>query len=388
MARARTLLVGLVGVAGLVATLILGEPPGWALYVAYAGTGAYLAIRRPANHLGWLLMLVGWGLGLGSAGTYLPPNVDPTGDGRLQLVAWASSTAWSIAFFGMLAILLTFPEGRLPAGRFRWLAQVALGLQAAIAILIMTGPTITLTTSVVLVLPNPFAVLPDSPVWQWLQASDDSGLYPAMLVLMFLGLLVMLARSRRAEGMARQQFRWLIAAFVLEFAAAAGWAILTFWVGLPPNGIAWLLTVAVFAAVPLAVAVSVLRYRLYEIDRVISRSVSWGIVTGILVLTFAGLVIGLQTLLDGFTQRETLAVAASTLVAFALFQPVRRRVHRAVDRRFDRARYDAERTVTAFAERLRDEVDLATLAAELQATAGQAVRPASATIWLVDRGAR
>jgi hypothetical protein len=132
----------------------------------------------------------------------------------------------------------------------------------------------------------------------------------------------------------------------------------------------------------------VLRYRLYEIDRVISRSVSWGIVTGILVLTFAGLVIGLQALLDGFTQRETLAVAASTLVAFALFQPVRRRVQRSVDRRFDRARYDAERTAQGFASRLRAEVDLDTLARELEATASQAVRPTRAAIWLAGRAAR
>ena len=388
MAASRVVLVVIATVSGLVATLLLGEPPGWALYAAYAGTGAYLAIRRPANHLGWLLILVGWGLGLGSAGTYLPPDVDPTGDTRLQLVAWASSTAWSLAFLGMLAILLTFPDGRLPAGRFRWLAQVALVAQAVIAVLIMTGPTITLTTSVVLVLPNPLAVLPDSPIWQVLPSTDNSGLYPAMLVLLVVGLLEMLGRWRRAEGMARQQFRWLIAAVVLELAAASVWAVLTFVVGLPPNGISWLLTVAVFGAVPVAVAVSVLRYRLYEIDRVISRSVSWAIVTGILALTFAGLVIGLQALLDGVTQRETLAVAASTLVAFALFQPVRRRVQRAVDRRFDRARYDAERTAAAFAERLRDEVDLATLTAELQATVSSAVRPREASVWLPGRGNR
>ena len=156
----------------------------------------------------------------------------------------------------------------------------------------------------------------------------------------------------------------------------------------PPNGPAYILAVMTYSSVPAAIAVAVLRYRLYEIDRIISRTVSWAFVTGILVVTFVALVVGLQAALDGITQGQTLAVAASTLVAFALFQPVRRRVQRAVDRRFDRARYDAEHTAAMFAERLRDEIDLETLTAELRATAAAAVRPREATVWLPSRGDR
>ena len=140
--------------------------------------------------------------------------------------------------------------------------------------------------------------------------------------------------------------------------------------------------------VPISIGVAVLRYRLYDIDRIVSRSLSWAIVTGSLLLAFIVLVIGLQSMLQGLTQESTLAVALSTLVTAALFQPVRRRVQRAVDRRFDRAGYDADRTAVAFAQRLRDEVDLDTLATELRATAGQAVRPSSATIWLASEGRR
>ncbi|MEO6208199.1 MAG: hypothetical protein ABIP77_09630, partial [Candidatus Limnocylindrales bacterium] len=135
-------------------------------------------------------------------------------------------------------------------------------------------------------------------------------------------------------------------------------------------------------AMPLAMGIAVLKYRLYEIDRLISRTIGWALVTGALVAVFAGGVLALQALLAGFTQGQTLAVAASTLVAFALFQPVRRRVQTAVDRRFDRSRYDGERTAAAFAEQLRNEVDLARLRVALLATADDAVRPVSATVWL------
>ena len=133
---------------------------------------------------------------------------------------------------------------------------------------------------------------------------------------------------------------------------------------------------------PLAVGVAILRYRLYDIDRLISRTVSWAVVTGVLVAVFAGAVVALQAVFGAVTQGETLAVAASTLVVFALLQPVRRRVQTAVDRRFDRRRYDAQQTVDAFAEQVRNEVDLTRLRGALVATAQDAVRPVEATVWL------
>jgi hypothetical protein len=139
---------------------------------------------------------------------------------------------------------------------------------------------------------------------------------------------------------------------------------------------------------PLAIGVAILRYRLYDIDRIVSRTLSWALISAVLLAVFGAVVVGLQAALTDVTQGETLAVAASTLVAFALFQPLRRRVQGAVDRRFDRARYDAERTAAAFAERLRDEVDLATLTGELQATVAAAVRPREAAVWLPSREAR
>ena len=139
--------------------------------------------------------------------------------------------------------------------------------------------------------------------------------------------------------------------------------------------------IAMFA-LPIVIGIAVLRYHLYEIDRIVSRTIGWAIVTGVLVAVFAGLVVALETVLAPITKENTLAVAASTLVAFALFQPLRRRVQRAVDRRFDRARYDGQRTIDAFAEGLRSEVDLATIRTSLATTADEAVRPVSAAVWL------
>jgi len=132
---------------------------------------------------------------------------------------------------------------------------------------------------------------------------------------------------------------------------------------------------------PIASGTAVLGYRLFEIDRIISRTIGWAMVSGILVAAFAATVVGLQALLAGFTQGQTLGVAASTLVAFALFQPLRRRVQAAVDRRFDRARYDAQRTVDAFAQRLRDETNMEKVTSRRSRRLG----PASVTRWISAR---
>lgn len=160
------------------------------------------------------------------------------------------------------------------------------------------------------------------------------------------------------------------------------WAIATFVLLLPGDGPSLTLVVLSSPTVPLAVAIAVLRYRLFAIDRLISRSVSWALVTGVLVAAFGALVIGLQSLLSDVTQGETLAVAISTLAAFAVFQPVRRQVQATVDRRFDRAHYDRQQTVDPFAGRIRDEVDLSTLRHDLVVTTDDAVRPVTSTVWL------
>jgi len=151
------------------------------------------------------------------------------------------------------------------------------------------------------------------------------------------------------------------------------------------NSLGWTFFMLALAFLPIAIGVAVLRYRLYEIDRLISRTIGWATVTIVLVGAFSLLVLGSSAVLEPLTGGNTLAVAGSTLIVAALFTPLRSRVQRAVDRRFDRARYDGERLVGAFGERLRDEVDLETIRADVLATVDQAVRPASVGLWLRER---
>jgi hypothetical protein len=142
-----------------------------------------------------------------------------------------------------------------------------------------------------------------------------------------------------------------------------------------------------FTLPPIAIGIAVLRYRLYEIDRIVSRTIGWAVVTGFLVTVYLAGALVLQAALSGITQGQTLAVAASTLLAAAAFQPARRRIQRLVDRQFDRARYDGEQTVGAFAHRLRDQTDMATVTRDLSRTASATVSPRSLAIWLRPRGA-
>ena len=143
-----------------------------------------------------------------------------------------------------------------------------------------------------------------------------------------------------------------------------------------------LLSVATLPLVPVSVAVAILRYRLYDIDRFISRTISYGLITALLISVFLLVNLGLQSVLSSFTSGNSLAVAGSTLLAAALFTPVRRRIQGIVDRRFDRARYDGERTASAFSVRMRDATDLPTVAADLDVTVRRAIAPSSMGLWL------
>ena len=148
------------------------------------------------------------------------------------------------------------------------------------------------------------------------------------------------------------------------------------------NGLVWIPAEIAFVLPPIAIGVAILRYRLYDIDRVISRTIGWVIVSAVLATVFVLVILLVQAVLAEVTPSNTFSVAASTLVVAALFQPLRRSVQKRVDRRFNRARYDAERTLTAFAERLRDEVDLDQLRTEILSTVSQVVEPTTVSIWL------
>jgi hypothetical protein len=281
-----------------------------------------------------------------------------------------------------LALSQVFPTGRLPDGD-RWRRLAAGLLAAAWVVLALTafGPAISFPSdgSAGLMVPNRLALL------GWLPGLDlipPDLLFAPLLVLLLVGILAMLVRYRRSSGIVRLQLRWLVAAVgFVALAVLFGLAAITVFgegIGL----LAWLPAIVAYPSVPAAVAVAVLRYRLYDIDRIISRTISWALLTATLLAAFTGGLLSLQAALAGVTQGETFAVAASTLLAFALVQPIRRRIQSAVDRRFHRARYDAQRTADGFANLVRHQVDLGRIEESLVQTADRAVRPVGTSLWL------
>ena len=222
-----------------------------------------------------------------------------------------------------------------------------------------------------------------------LKVTDDaSGWYGAvanplqLIILLFIVAFIgrQVLSWRRSSGERRQQLKWLASGAVVVVASA----FLTSTHSAFPAG-AWQVVTSLawfgFAALPVSIGVAILKYRLYDIDRIISRTLAYALVTGLLVGVYAGLVL-LATQVLRFS--SPVAVAASTLVAAALFAPVRRKVQRAVDRRFNRARYDADRIVAAFSDRLKDAVDLDAVRADLVSVTHQALEPAHVAVWLRD----
>ena len=371
--------------AAVVACLAFVRLDATVLFLAYGGAGAYLVIRRPANSIGWLLMVVAAGLALGSVrvtaglADLQSGDLDPIGAAS----AWAYGWGWSLVMGGFVGIALVYPTGRLPFGRGRWAGGAALAAVAIMAVLMAVGPTLSVLPAGSVdevVVPNPLVLDAPGSALSWIPSPDV--LFPLMSIVALAALISMLARFRRSTGLERLQYRWLVAALVVVALGTAAWVIATQIMGMATQGGAQLLVLATYPSIPIAIAIAVLRYRLYEINRVVSRTISYALVTGVLAVVFAAAVIALQALLAGVTQGETLAVAASTLVAFALFQPLRGRVQSAVDRRFDRARHDHGLTAAAFAERLRAEVDLPTVTADLDATVRRVMAPTGASLWL------
>jgi hypothetical protein len=258
-------------------------------------------------------------------------------------------------------VLLVFPDGRLPSPRWRWAAWLA-GAGVAVMTLGMVASTL------------------GDPVRIALSEEEPGGLPGLVLdvsviaaAASFLAALVSLAqRWRRARGNEREQLKWV--AFAAGLALVANIVLQIF--QLPGLGLVGVVLV------PVGAAVAILRYRLYDIDRIISRTLGYGLLTALLGLVYVAGVFVSGRLLNPGGKPSGLAVAASTLAVAALFQPARRRVQAAVDRRFNRARYDAARTVAAFSARLRDQIDLDTLSTELLAVVDQTMEPTQVSFWL------
>jgi hypothetical protein len=356
------------------ATTVGAVPPILAVLSATT-VGAVLASRRPAHPVGWLLLACGLSLGAsGVASEYAPygllarPGALP-GAGYLAL-SFPATADMALALIGFV-VLLT-PTGSLPSPRWRWWARVAAAAPVVFVLAAALAPRPRESRYVVLDNPFDFHALDGA-----LRATHQVALaVTSIAVLVAAGSLV--ARFRRAAGVERQQLRWLaLAAMLVSLAVvvalAIGSPVLTGWAA-----------GACLAVLPLAIGAAILRYRLYDIDRIIGRTLAYGLLTVLLGLGYAAVVLGLVPLLG---HGSSLVVAGATLVVAAAFQPLRRRIQGLVDRRFDRRRYDAARTIQAFSTRLRNQVDLDTLTGELLAVVEQTMQPTSVTLWLRPHGA-
>lgn len=352
-----------------------------AAVVSFWVIGALLVDRVPGHRIGPLLLVAGALMSAATTfGVYATIAMLSTPD-PLPGAALAAMLNQILFIYPIVIVLigvpLVFPDGQLPSPRFRWVAILAILAMAALTVSNLFAPA-TLGAAEI---PNPWALPGLTPLL------DGLGAFASVTSIVGFGgaAIAVFVRFRHGSPVERQQIKW--------FAAVAGLAAIAFPVAFlsPIQVIADVMFIVGFialVALPSAIGLAILRYRLYEIDRIISRTIGWAVVSGLLIAVFAVGVVGLQALLAGVTQGATVAVAASTLAAFALFQPVRRRVQAAVDRQFDRAHYDATLTAGAFAELVRDEVDLERLLDALVASATHAVRPEGAAVWLPARAPR
>ncbi|HEY8860953.1 MAG TPA: hypothetical protein VIN37_02520 [Candidatus Limnocylindria bacterium] len=337
-----------------------------AFMLAFSTVGALVAAKRPGNPIGWLLLGSVLCYAIGGAGVTVagPP-----------LIAWAGAWAWGVGVGLAVVTLLLFPDGHLPSRRWRpvlWVAVV--GIVAFVVGAGFGAPTIGDSD-----VPNPFAV--QGSLGEALGALQEA--FPLVIVAALLALVSVVARFRRSRGIEREQIKWVLYAAALVGVGLV--AQLPIFIVMPPDDAANAsnaVATSAFACVPVAIGIAVLRYRLYDIDVLIRRTLVYGATTGAIALAFFGGIVLLQAVLRPVTSGSELAVAISTLVSFALFQPLRGRVQRAVDRRFYRAKYDAEHTVDAFAARLRGDVDLDSLRVELLDAVADTLQPAHASVWI------
>lgn len=371
----------------LVIGAFVAAPSGVGLvwFVPYAGVGTVLAIRRPGTSIGWILILLSWGMALVMATIDATP--EQFTDGTLGPVTTAVAIAQAVAgmaLFYLLALLsIVFPSGRISSGRWGTVARLGLGIGVAVLVAAVFMPVISVSfsgASTGVGVPNPIAVLPDLAVWQ-LVTPDSVVLTVVALLAGSVGSLFV--RYRRAVGLERQQLRWITTALgTLILGVLAGFVVSAVVPGASKSGLAWLGPIVAMPLVPIAIGFAVLRYRLYEIDRIVSRTISWALTTGLIVAIFAGLIVALQALLAPVTRQSGLAVAGSTLITAAVFQPLRRRIQAVADRRFNRRRYDAERIVAVYAAHLRGAADLDEIEAGAVDAVARSLGPRGTAMWI------
>jgi hypothetical protein len=354
------------------------------VFLAFASSGALIVARQPGNPIGWILSAIGLTALLASVGDgYLlytlrtDPGSLPSGDIAAWVVGWLSGPP-VIAFVAF--IFLVFPGGGLVSRRWRpfvWLGL--LGLVLVFALSLLPGEIETLSSVAV---ENPLGIAGAESALEIIGAAG----FALIVLATGGGVASLVVRFRTARGDERQQLKWFAFAATLFLLAFVSGPVIWNISALESTPLWPIVFLLAIGTLPLATGVAILRYRLYDIDVVINRTLVYGSLTALLAGAYFGLVLLFQLALEPVTEGNELAVAASTLAVAALFRPARRHIQGLVDRRFYRRKYDAERTLEAFGARLRDEVELDTLARDLRGVVAETVQPAHVSLWLREAG--
>jgi hypothetical protein len=369
------------GAAGEIAYLLI--------VMTFPLVGLLIVRQQPRNTIGWLLL----GIGGVSAVSALADNyatygvlVNPGSVPGPEVVAAINEGSWApwIGLMGTFLILL-YPDGHLPSQRWRWVARLSAVTIVVVAVTIIFLPG-TLEEGPIPDMPNPLGVEAAEPVLKVLIAI----FLPLLPLCIVACAIAVVGRFRRSANVERLQLKWLAAAgavvalLYLITMVVVALQELTSVLDAAGTVVTAVQTVSIlsFLLLPVAIGIAILRHRLYDIDVVIKRALVYGSLTALLGAIYLGLVLLLQLVLNPVTQQSDLAVAGSTLAVAGLFGPARARIQSTVDRHFYRRRYDAARTIDAFADRLRHEVDLDAVGSGLQAAVNDTVQPAHVSLWL------
>lgn len=347
------------------------------LIVPFACVGLPVALRQPRNPIGWILLTLAVALAVWQDADFYSLAVYGVGHHELPLarLAVALSAGWLALILLLPLPILLFPDGHLPSRRLRWTLRVYLALSAVAVVVVGIEHSHAFTDRRIKVDSSGELASGDPSTAGKIATTVWFLVYVSVCISWVIG---QVAAYRRSTGERRQQLKWLMSGGATCIAGLAVGIVLSI------SSSPVLLAVSdggfvAVAALPVGIGVGILKYRLYEIDRLISRTLSYALLTGLLVGVFVGIVV---VTTDVLPFSSPVGVAASTLAAAALFNPLRLRVQRLVDRRFNRARYDAEAIVAAFTTRLRDAIDLDTVRGELLLAVDRAVEPAHASLWI------
>jgi hypothetical protein len=347
--------------------------------LAFPLVGALIVSRQPQNTIGWLLMVptLTIPLDLFTRSQILGVTIPPSHPSIFfWMAAYLSNTTWLFAIFPVFFIALLFPTGRPLSARWRWVAAYATGIFVFFFCVAVFAKTLAPDASLYGVdwsIPNPLGFLDagtsETAFEVWLAG---------VIVLALLCVASIILRYRRAAGVERKQINWLLYAIGLFGVFYIPYTLFQAW-----RQFLGLFVDLFLMAIPLAIGMAILRYRLYEIDMIIRRTLQYAILTGLLALVYFGVVILLQNVFDSVSgQQSPLVIVISTLLIAALFAPLRQRVQSFIDRRFYRQKYDAQQILAQFAQTARDEVGMDVLQAELLRVVQETLRPEQISVWL------